>query len=142
MVELVSSVEGRLSPGSRLATDEGRPLCVLASQLLPGRAGAVKAHWLVQFEGVANRSASEALVGRALLAEVDQHSEGLWVHQLIGSSVSERSGQPRGRVVSVQANPASDLLVLGSGALVPLRFVVSCQDGEVVVDVPEGLFDL
>jgi 16S rRNA processing protein RimM len=44
--------------------------------------------------------------------------------------------------VSVLANPAADLLELESGALVPSNFVVSNADGVIVVDAPEGLFDL
>jgi 16S rRNA processing protein RimM len=49
----------------------------------------------------------------------------------------------RGVVTAVQANPAADLLVLDSGALVPVVFVVSGpEDGEVLVDVPDGLFEL
>jgi len=47
-----------------------------------------------------------------------------------------------GRVVSVEANPAHDLLVLDGGALVPMVFVVEQRDGVVVIDPPEGLFDL
>jgi len=34
------------------------------------------------------------------------------------------------------------LLVLDGGALVPMVFVVSSESGVVVVDPPEGLFDL
>ena len=48
-----------------------------------------------------------------------------------------------GTVVSVEANPASDLLVLDGGALIPLRFVVGNEPGvRVTVDVPDGLLDL
>jgi 16S rRNA processing protein RimM len=42
----------------------------------------------------------------------------------------------------VQANPASDLLVLDTGALVPVRFVVERLVDALVVDAPQGLFDL
>jgi 16S rRNA processing protein RimM len=46
-------------------------------------------------------------------------------------------------VVSVQANPAHDLLVLDSGALVPVVFVVGePADGRLRIDPPQGLFDL
>jgi len=39
-------------------------------------------------------------------------------------------------------NPASDLLELESGALVPVRFVTEVLPGErVLVEVPAGLFD-
>jgi 16S rRNA processing protein RimM len=43
--------------------------------------------------------------------------------------------------VSVEANPAHDLLVLESGALVPMVFVVEQSEGRVVIDPPEGLLD-
>ena len=44
-------------------------------------------------------------------------------------------------VEAVEANPASDLLVLDGERLVPLRFVVAHAPGVVTVDVPDGLFD-
>jgi len=66
----------------------------------------------------------------------------LWVHELIGSTVREVSGTERGVVEAVVANPASDLLELDSGDLVPLTFVVEFVNGVVLIDVPDGLFDL
>jgi 16S rRNA processing protein RimM len=41
-----------------------------------------------------------------------------------------------------QANPAHDLLLLDTGALVPMVFVVEHEPGVVVVDLPDGLLDL
>ena len=65
------------------------------------------------------------------------------MHQLIGSRVVEQgSGAERGRVVAVVANPAHELLELDSGALVPIVFVQSCEDGVTLIDPPEGLFDV
>ena len=61
---------------------------------------------------------------------------------MIGAVVRDRSGTDLGRVAAVEANPAHDLLVLDSGALVPMVFVVSHEHGVVLVDPPEGLFDL
>ena len=52
----------------------------------------------------------------------------LWVHELIGAAVSTADGTRRRRGRRVQANPASDLLVLDTGALVPLPFVVERRD--------------
>ena len=71
----------------------------------------------------------------------------LFVHDLVGCRVVDADGIDRGRVEAVQANPASDLLVLDGGALVPLTFVVggveTGTDGDVIrVDVPDGLFEL
>jgi 16S rRNA processing protein RimM len=40
------------------------------------------------------------------------------------------------------ANPASDLLELESGALVPVAFVVDRAPGRITIDPPDGLFDL
>jgi len=51
------------------------------------------------------------------------------------------SGRSHGHVASVEANPASDLLVLESGALVPLVFVVGRELGRLVVDPPAGLLE-
>ena len=67
----------------------------------------------------------------------------LWVHELVGAVVVDQSGVERGTVGRVVANPASDLLELDSGALVPVRFVTSLRPGvRVDVEVPDGLFDL
>ncbi len=65
----------------------------------------------------------------------------LWVDDFIGLQVHD-GGVDRGRVTAVQQNPASDLLVLDSGALVPSRFVVDIGDEVVVTDCPDGLFEL
>jgi hypothetical protein len=45
-------------------------------------------------------------------------------------------------VEAVEANPASDLLVLAGGTLVPVAFVVEQSPDRVVIDPPEGLLDL
>jgi len=45
-------------------------------------------------------------------------------------------------VTAIEANPASDLLVLDGGGLVPMVFVVESQPGRVVIDPPDGLLDL
>ena len=66
----------------------------------------------------------------------------LWVHELIGAQVRDQHGGDLGRVASVEDNPAADLLVLESGALIPMTFVVDAADGCVTVDIPEGLLDL
>ena len=69
--------------------------------------------------------------------------DALFIHELIGLTVIDAAGVTRGSVVEVQANPASDLLVLDTGALVPLTFAVGQPDGGVLrVDTPDGLFEL
>ena len=100
--------------------------------------------FVVRFEGVEDRDAADALRSKIVEAEqLTEPPEGeLWVHELIGSEVRDRSGVPLGHVVAVEANPAHDLLVLDGGRLVPMVFVVSFESGVVVVDPPDGLLDL
>ena len=100
--------------------------------------------YLVQFEGVTDREGAERLRGDELEAEALDVPGTLWVHELVGALVRDAAGAPLGRVASVEANPASDLLVLESGGLIPVRFVTGhdAQAGIVDVDIPDGLLEL
>ena len=133
IVELSTNHDERVAEGTVLDSDRG-PMTIVRSSAHQGR-------WIVTFEGVADRNAAEALRGVALRAEPLAIEGELWVHELIGSEVFDSSGQRLGSVESVEANPASDLLVLDGGGLVPLRFVVDTEPGRVTVDIPEGLLD-
>ncbi len=144
VVRLVSNATERMAPGSTLRC-RGAEVVVEQARELPSRGGGHAgscSHWLVSFAGVSTREGAEELAGAELFAEAMGGREGLWVHELIGSEVCSASGEEHGKVTAVQANPASDLLVLDGGALVPLRFVVNVVPGRVIVDAPEGLFDL
>lgn len=134
VVELFTNRTERLAPGTVLESSHG-PLEVVRSSPHHHR-------WIVAFAGVGDHAGAETLRGAVLAAEALDDPDELWVHQLVGAEVVDVAGVSRGEVVAVQANPASDLLVLAGGALVPLRFVVSSQPGRVVVDPPAGLFDL
>lgn len=133
LVELVTDRVERLAPGAVLQTDSGA-LEVLASR-------PHQAKFIVSFAGVDDREGADALRGRALRAESIDEPDVLWVHELIGSLVHDAAGAALGTVVAVEANPASDILVLDGGGLVPLRFVVAHEPGRVVVDPPPGLLD-
>jgi 16S rRNA processing protein RimM len=134
-VVLVTNREERLAPGSVLDTDRG-DLRVATSRRHGDR-------WLVRFDGHGDRTAAESLRGLVLRAEPIDDPDELWVHELVGARVVSADGVDRGTVESVQDNPAADLLVLITGALVPVVFVVDGPtDGVVRVDVPDGLFDL
>ncbi|CAN5664580.1 ribosome maturation factor RimM [soil metagenome] len=132
-VKLVTDREERLAPGTVLHTASDM-LEVVASQ--PYQAG-----FLVRFAGVGDRNAAEALRGVILLAPALSDPEAFWVHELIGSEVVGADDVGHGRVVAVEANPASDLLVLEGGGLVPLRFVVERAPGRLIVELPAGLLD-
>ena len=137
VVTLTTTETSRVDPGTRLFTDD-RELVVVASRPHQHR-------WIVTFDGVIGREGAEAVSGSVLRAEPlsGDDPDALWVHELIGSMVVERDGIERGLVTAVQDNPASDLLVLESGALIPLRFVDGRDDdGRLIVDVPAGLFEL
>lgn len=97
---------------------------------------------VIHFEGVDDRDAAEALAGRPIRAEPIDDPTALWVHELVGSTVVDREGIDRGRCVSVIANPASDLLELDNGALVPSVFIVESGAGRIVIDPPAGLFEV
>jgi 16S rRNA processing protein RimM len=98
----------------------------------------------VRFEGIEDRNGAEALRGQVLTADATGAApEGeVWVHEVIGAEVRDRTGHALGRVASVEANPAHDLLVLENGTLIPMVFVVEHAPDVVVVDPPEGLLDL
>jgi 16S rRNA processing protein RimM len=134
-VVAVSNVDERFAPGSQLVV--GDELRVVVSARAAGRG------WVVHFEGVDDRNSAEALRGKTVLGAALPAEDGeLFVHDVIGADVRDRAGTRLGRVEAVQANPAHDLLVLDSGALIPIVFVVDTQPGVVTVDVPDGLLDL
>jgi len=134
IVDLWTNRPERLAPGTELATESGT-LVVVSSQPYQDR-------YLVFFEGVGDRAGSEAIRGTVLKAPPMDAEDELWVHELVGARVLSIDGRHLGQVVAVEANPASDLLVLDGGGLVPLRFVTEHRPNlEVVVDIPDGLLD-
>jgi len=135
-VDLLTDREERLAVGARLWARD--------TELVVAAARRSNNRWLVTFEGF-DRTTAERFTTAELLADpldADDDSDALWVHELIGSTVVQADGTDRGRCVSVVANPAADLLELDSGHLVPVTFVVTCTDGVITIDPPEGLFDV
>ena len=139
IVELTTDRTERIEAGTILSTKSGRELRILHSTPHQHR-------WIVAFEGLHDRSTAEQLHGQTLFAEPVDDPDALFVHELIGSTVVDAAtGAELGTVASVEANPASDLLVLdGSGTLIPVRFITDRDRDRrtVIVDVPEGLLDL
>jgi 16S rRNA processing protein RimM len=136
VVEAISNRDERFLPGSVLYV-VGAATAIATSRRHQNR-------WLVRFEGIEDRTAAEALRGIVVTGDAlaSLPEDEVWVHDLIGASVSDRSGTDLGTVVAVEANPAHDILVTEEGVLIPIVFVVERGDGRVVVDLPEGLLQL
>lgn len=151
VVALLTNREERLLPGSVLvvgpmhdSTASVAPAKSLAGQMrsLEVRASRpFQNRWLVTFDGVESREDAEALHGAVLLAEPVEDPDALFVHDLIGSALIDQHNTERGVITAVQANPASDLLVVDGRFYVPVRFVIRSGGGSVHVDIPDGLFD-
>ena len=135
VVRFTSEREERRAVGAVVLGPDG-PLTVAAARHLSG------GDWVVRYAEVPDRGAAEALHGAVLSAEAIDDPDELWVHQLLGSLVVDQDGCERGTVAEVHEGVAADLLVLDTGHLVPVTFVVGHGPGRIEVDVPDGLFDL
>ena len=133
-VSLTSDRVERVSEGSSLEA-EGMWLTVVSSRPSAGR-------FIVRFAEIESRNDAEQMTGKVLRAHPLDDREALWVHELIGAMVVDVEGTEWGRCVAVVANPASDLIELDSGALVPSVFVVESSAENIVINPPEGLFEL
>lgn len=147
--------EGRFSVGTVFVTGPAaaaRPaaLTVAGVRLRSGR-------WLLRFDGVDDRTAAEALRGTHLLLEardrpVLDDPDDFYDSDLIGLQARTPDGGVLGQVSDVVHGPAGDYLVVeltGPPArehLVPFVSeivpVLDVANGYVVVDPPEGLFEL
>jgi 16S rRNA processing protein RimM len=136
----------RFAPGAVLRTvpPNAGPLTVERSRGQNGR-------WFIQFEGVLDRTAAEALRGVELVVDsddADAAEEDAWYpHQLAGLRVEHVDGRTVGTVLDIEHLPAHDMLVIrepsGTRTLVPfVRAIVPVVDvvgGRVVLDPPGGL---
>jgi 16S rRNA processing protein RimM len=132
-VQLVTDRTERLAPGAELWARDTMLVVERSRQAGNGR-------WIAGFGSLSDRTSVEAYCNEPLYAAPQTDAEALWVHELIGRSVIDQHGVDRGVCVAVLENPASDLLELTSGALVPTNFVTEAAD-VITVDVPDGLFD-
>ncbi|MGH2692673.1 MAG: ribosome maturation factor RimM [Actinomycetota bacterium] len=141
-VQNLSEVENRFAKGSVLLLEDGRTLKV-------ERARPHQQRLLVKFEEVADRDQAEALRGEVLLVHASDSPEpphgAFWVHQVVGLEVVTQEGRSLGHVTEVQGNPANDLWVTDSGALIPaVREVVTevdPQSGRVTIREFPGLLE-
>ena len=116
----------------------------VARKLLSVRDGKMP---VARFEGIADRSAAEAL--RGSLVEVDRSAlppleEGEYYHaDLLGLPCADAQGEDRGRVVAVENYGAGDLLEIegpdGRRSLIPFKpGIADLEGGRIVLD-PEFL---
>jgi 16S rRNA processing protein RimM len=141
--------EDRFAPGSVLRTQpaERGPLTVESANFNGPKL-------VVRFVEVADRSAAETLRGTALVIAAEQRPElddpdEYYTSDLIGLAASTVDGTDLGPVRDVIDIAGADYLVLavdGTQRLVPfVAAIVPTVDlagGRVVIDPPEGLFDL
>lgn len=140
----------RLAPGAVLFCEPVIPptLTVVGARNHGGR-------WLVSFAGIGDRDGADALRGLRLFAEASPEAgvaqaDAWYETDLVGLRVYDPAGVVLGTVVGLQLRPAQDLLEVrlddGRRGLVPfvaaLVPVVDVPAGRVVIDVPDGLFDL
>ncbi len=133
-VQLDTDRPERLTPGARWWARDGWLTIVAASPH--------QDRWLVTFAEIGDRLAAQRYTNTPVYAEALDDPAELWVHELIGASVVDVDGTPRGTCVAVVANPAADLLELDTGALVPIVFVTEHSADRIVIAPPDGLFDL
>ena len=139
----------RYAVGSVLATDppERGPLTVERVRAHHGRL-------LVQFAGVEDRNAAEALRGTLLVVDAASAGETddgeWWDHDLVGLTAVTTDGTKLGTLADVIHVPGAPLLAItsddGRELLVPFVAAivpeVDVAGGRVVVDPPPGLLDL
>jgi len=134
LVSLITDRVERLDPGARLEHENGEYV-VESSRPHQHR-------FIVKFREITTREQAQEARGTTLYGSPIEDPDALWVHDLIGQAVVDVAGTALGTVEHVEENPASDLLALEDGGLIPLTFFVEQRaDGTIVVDPPEGLFD-
>jgi 16S rRNA processing protein RimM len=131
----LSDVPDRVHPGLVLTTKSGRSVTVVSVRSIGDRQ-------LVRLEGVDSMEEAKLLAGSTLYADPLEDPPVTLVGQLLGKAVLDQHGVAHGLVVAVQANPASELMVLDTDALVPTLFITDVQVDRVTIEAPEGLFDL
>ena len=127
-------VSERITPGAELRTERG---------VLVVKAGAKhQQRYIVSFEGTSTREQAEALRGLVLSAPGLDDDDAIWIDELFNAQVYDQDGILRGKVIEVEENPASDILILDTGFLVPLAFVVEVEaNTRIDIEAPKGLFE-
>jgi 16S rRNA processing protein RimM len=148
-VEALTSFPDRFRPGLRLVWQkdgEERPLSLSGARPHGDRL-------LLAFDGVGDLTAARALAGGELLVADEDRvppPEGFYYsHDIEGFRCEDAAGRPLGRAAGLEQTPAGPLLsVDASKGSVLVPFVegivvrVDRDDRRIVLDPPEGLFEL
>jgi 16S rRNA processing protein RimM len=149
--------ERRLAPGAVLAT-EAEPGSGVPGELTVRSTRVHRGIWLVAFDEVPDRTGAEGLRGTRLVLDDDaagapadhDDDEVFTEDELVGLAVDDVAGERVGEVIALEVGAAQDRLVVrlldGREGRVPfvsaLVPTVDVEGGRVVVDAPQGLFDL
>ena len=134
IVDLWTDRHERMVPGVELSTERG-PVLVMA-------AAAHQDRFIVSLDRITSREDADEWRGVVLSAPRIDDDDVIWIDQLFDAEVYDAEGVLRGVVIDIESNPASDILVLDNGALVPLTFVTNVEaNTRIDVDVPDGLFE-
>jgi len=140
-------------------TSAGRSLFAAGAQFRAALAGGAsrevaietlrehKGRLLLRFDGVADATAAQALIGATLYADRERIvlEAGEYLDRdLAGCVLYDSAGRELGTVTGVEHYPSSDMLVV-RGKLVPMirEFIKSIDVGarRIVADLPPGLLD-
>jgi 16S rRNA processing protein RimM len=132
VIRLTTNVEERVEVGAEVFLKNKEKFVIENSR-------PVKSNFVVSLSGIESRTDAESLTGELLFAEPINDPDTKWAHELIGKTVLDQTGNHHGSIIEIQANPASDLLVLDNEALIPVIFIKKINDDKVHVDAPKGL---
>ncbi|MEO6020530.1 MAG: ribosome maturation factor RimM [Knoellia sp.] len=148
--------EARYVPGTVFDT-EAQPGTGVPRTLTVSTARLHRQIWLLGFEEIPDRTGAESLRGTQLFLDADavdevesDEDDGWYEHDLVGLAVHDPAGAVLGEVTGLVIGAVQDLLEvrLTNRREVLVPFVeaivtqVDIEAGHVVVDAPDGLFDL
>lgn len=125
-----------------------RQLWLSGRQFEVARVERVNLGYLVALKGVDDRNAADALRGQEVMVDRRElpppEEDEIYAVDLIGFEVADAQGKVHGVVEDLEEAGPQDLLRLRGGALVPLGLVqeVMTEARRIVIDVPEGLFEI
>ena len=146
VIRVLDEEVDRIVPGAVLMTDHGAHPSVTIESAQTHNDGL-----LVGLAGVDDRTTAEQLRGTSLLVSERRtlDDDEFWPEQLIGLSVVDTSGEAIGVISDVVPGPAQDRVVITVAErevevpfVAALFVAVDLPSGRLVLDAPEGLFEV